>query len=325
MRRTAELNTSEPRTLTDLDEYVDRYGRYQPDRTWQNVTMSPDGPTVARAVEQLWPQAGGGDVDGVVLLDPFALAALLRLVGPVEVPSWPTAITAADLPRILLHEQYLAFERPERLDFLGDVASALFDRLADGELPGPARLAAELGPVVRERHLVLHSTVAEEQAAFAELGATGAMPRVEGDSLAVITQNASGNKIDWFLRRTVDYAVTADDGDVRAELTVTLRNEAPASGLPDYVIAGSGPTPTPDGVNRTILSVYSPLDLADSSIDLDAGRELDRNVYSAFVDLQPGETRRITLSLRGRVDGEYRLDVIRQPLVVPDDVTVRVR
>ena len=326
MRRTAELNSAAPRQLDGVDEYLARYGRHQPDRTWQNVTLSPDGPTVARVVEQLYPQSGGVAVDGVVLLDPFALAELVRLVGPVAVPGWPDLVTAADVPRILLHEQYVRFERPDRLDFLGDVARAVFDRLTDGELPAPTRLAQVLGPLARDGHVVLHSTDDGEQAVFEQIGASGALPAVEGDFLGVITQNASGNKIDWFLRRTVDYDVRpGSDGTVAATLTVTLHNGAPATGLPDYVIGGSGAAPTAPGVNRMILSIYSALDLVDASIALDAERELGRNVYSAFVDLAPGETRTITVELTGVVDGEYRVDVHRQPLVVPDDVTVRVR
>jgi hypothetical protein len=327
MQRTAELNTAGDRTLVGVDDYVARYGRYEPQRTWQNVTMSPDGPSVGRVVEQLYPQSTGQPVDGVVLVDPFGLAALVRLVGPVRVDSWPTDITAASLPEILLHDQYLAFDRPERLDFLGDVASAAFDELTTGVLPPPARIAAVLAPAVAGHHLVLHSTHDSEQDLFADLRVDGAMPPVHGDALAVVTQNASGNKIDWFLRRSVDYDVTVSrSGVARADLSITLMNTAPANGEPDYVIAGSGPDPTPPGVNRMIVSVYSPLDLDDATIDLEREHELGRNVYTGFVTVPPGGTTTIELSLRGRLsmrDG-YRIDVREQATVVPDDVAITV-
>jgi hypothetical protein len=327
MQRTAELNTAGDRTLTGVDEYVARYGRYEPQRTWQNVTLSPDGPTVGRVVEQLYPQSTGQAVDGVVLVDPFGLAALVRLVGPVHVDSWPTDITAASLPEILLHDQYLAFPRPERLDFLGDVASAAFDRLTTGELPPPARIAAVLSSAVREGHLLLHSTQDDEQQLFADLRVDGAMPPVHGDALAVVTQNASGNKIDWFLHRSVDYDVTVDgSGVTQADLTITLTNDAPTTGEPEYVIAGSGSDPTPPGDSRLILSVYSPLGLDDATIDLDREQELGRNVYSGFVTVGSGATTTIHLSLSGRVamDDGYRIDVRRQATVVPDDVSITV-
>jgi hypothetical protein len=327
MQRTAELNTADDRRLTGVDEYVARYGRYEPQRTWQNVTMSPDGPSVARVVEQLYPQATGQEVDGVVLVDPIGLAALVRLVGPVHVDSWPTDITAASLPELLLHDQYLAFPRPERVDFLGDVAAAAFDRLTTGVLPPPARMAAVLAPAMQAGHLVLHSTRDHEQALFADLRVDGAMPPVHGDALAVVTQNASGNKIDWFLRRSVHYDVTVNASGVeQAELTITLTNTAPTSGEPDYVIAGSGPDPTPPGTSRMIVSVYSSLGLDDSSIELDRERELGRSVYSGFVTVPAGETATIRLSLSGRIamgDG-YRLDVRPQATVVPDDVAITV-
>jgi hypothetical protein len=327
MQRTAELNTAADRSLTDVDEYVARYGRYEPQRTWQNVTMSPDGPSVARVVEQLYPQSTGQAVDGVVLVDPFGLAALVRLVGPVHVDGWPTDITAASLPDILLHDQYVAFPRPERVDFLGEVANVVFDRLTTGVLPSPARMAAVLGPVLQDGHLVLHSPDDAEQALFADLRVDGAMPPVHGDALAVVTQNASGNKIDWFLRRSVDYDVTVSaSGVAHADLAITLTNAAPTTGEPDYVIAGSGPDPTPPGDSRMIVSVYSPLGLDDASIDLDREHELGRNVYTGFVTVPAGETTTIHLALSGRLamrDG-YRIDVRRQATVVPDDVSITV-
>jgi hypothetical protein len=176
-------------------------------------------------------------------------------------------------------------------------------------------------------HLVLHSTRDHEQALFADLRVDGAMPPVHGDALAVVTQNASGNKIDWFLRRSVHYDVTVNASGVeQAELTITLTNTAPTSGEPDYVIAGSGPDPTPPGTSRMIVSVYSPLGLDHSSIERDRERELGRSVYSGVVTVPAGETATIRLSLSGRIamgDG-YRLDVRPQATVVPDDVAITV-
>ena len=41
-------------------------------------------------------------------VDPLAVAALLKAIGPVSVPSWPVPISAENAASVLLHEQYVA-------------------------------------------------------------------------------------------------------------------------------------------------------------------------------------------------------------------------
>jgi hypothetical protein len=126
-------------------------------------------------------------------------------------------------------------------------------------------------------------------------------------------------------------------GDVAATVTVTLRNNAPASGFPHYVIGGSGPDPTPDGVSRSYVTLYSPLALRDATVDgrhadFDVARELGRNAFSAFVVVPSQQTVTLRLRLSGRVDlagdhdaREYALHVWRQPTIRPDDIDVVLR
>jgi hypothetical protein len=113
-----------------------------------------------------------------------------------------------------------------------------------------------------------------------------------------------------------------------------LRNDAPAAGLPDYVIGSVPPGRLPRGTSRVVLSVYSPLALRSSTIDgrevpLLADRELDRNVYSAQIDIPPGGQVEVVLRLGGEValrgpGHRYRLDLWHQATVSPDRARVEV-
>ena len=128
--------------LTAPDDYLQRYSQYQPATTLQNINLSPDFPSVAEALTSLAPQAGMGAVDGVIAIDPFGLAALLELTGPVEVEGWPVPISADNVVPITLNEAYIAFEStPERADFLGDVAQAAVDKMTEGTLGKPSHIA----------------------------------------------------------------------------------------------------------------------------------------------------------------------------------------
>jgi hypothetical protein len=326
------------RTLSDPDDFVSRWGRYQPLATWRNLTMSPDFPSIGQVMTELYPQSGGRPVDGVIAVDPVALAALLEFTGPVEVPGVPEPLTAESATEFMLFEQYVQLPNSERIDVLEILARTVFDRLTRGELPAPDAVADVLGPAVRGGHLQLYSSHPEQERLFTAIGADGALPAVDGDFLAVVNSNATGNKIDRFLSRDVDYRATWDpaSGEVDATLSVTLVNDAPSVGLPRYIIGnalGEEGWDLPPGTNRTHLSLYSPLalegaDLDGEPLELSAEVERDRYAYSLFLDIPPeGGTRVVTLRLRGSipVDGDgYRLDVAGQPLVVPDDLHVTV-
>lgn len=339
--RIRELNppgAAAERTLTpDLAADLARYRTFGITRYFQNALQSPDFPVDARAMEQLSAESAGPDAEGVIAIDPYGLAAILQVTGPVSVPSWPDPIDATNARRVLLYEQYVALAGPAREDFLGDVARAVVEQLTTGELGSLAEVARAMAPAITGKHLMFHSAHAEEQAVIERLGAGGAMAPVDGgDFLQVVTQNTTETKIEWFWRRQVSYDVDYDpgSGEVAANLEVRLHNDAPPDGLPTYIIGGPRETGAypPAGHNRTWLSIYSPLELQGATLDgrplvLSRERELERNVYSAVLTVAPGGTAVVRLDLAGAIVAapSYRLVVGAQPQVTPDRLAVDVQ
>lgn len=324
--------TPQARTLTGPADYLARYAQFEPAQTWQNVTLSPDFPSVGQVIEQLYPQSGGVPVDGVISVDPAALAGVLTLIGPVTVPLWPVPLSGINVTPILLHDQYL-LPQDQRLHFMSDVVQAVFDRLKLVDLTDPKAISSVFSALFADKHVLLYSASAAEEREFALIGAAGAMPPVSGDFLAAVTQNASGNKIDWYLHRTVRDEVSFDppSGTVRARVTLTLQNTAPTSGVPDYVIGGVGTQPTRPGESRVWVSLYTPLQPDGATFDgeplaIDTQSEVQRNVASAFVVLPGSSTSTIVFTLSGRLPSSrrYSLTMRSQPTVFPDQATVRV-
>jgi hypothetical protein len=311
-------------------DFESRYGRFLGARLWSNVNVSPDFPTNAAVIADLYPQSRGAPVDGVIAIDPAGLAAFLRLMPPIEVPGWPAPISGDNVEQVLLHDQYLAFDTPDRVDFLGDVAQGVWHRLTTGNLPALPQLVAALGPAVQAKHLMLFSTHPVEQSLFEDIHAAGKMAPVRGDFLGVVTQNTAGNKIDYFLRRHVDYWVELDprSGRVNARVKLVLQNDAPASGLPSYVIGNDRLLPIPDGSNRLDLSFYTPWKLDEAWVDgtaasMASAADLDRQVHFVTVVVPPMGSTIVELRLSGKLPkgSPYRLDIHRQPTVVPDEMT----
>jgi len=309
-------------------DYQRRFARFNPDLFWQNVTASIDFPTVAEVVGVLYPQSGGTQIDGVVSVDPSALAALLSITGPVAVDPWPAPLTAANVEQVLYVDQYVRFpagSETERKRFLGDVAEAVTDRLTTGQLPRPDRLIDILGPAVRGRHLVFASFDGEEQRLFDRIGASGRARPTAPDVLAVVNQNAGGNKLDTFLRRAYRYEV--GERTRAATLTLQLRNDAP-DGL--GVLAAGNYQGDPLGTNRTYVSVHTTRRLRAATLDgqpltMESETEFDANVFSAFLVIPRGGARELVLQLEPLEPhgAHYELLILHQPLVEPDEITVR--
>ena len=328
-------------TIKNHDDFIAQYGD-DATKTWGVNNFSPDFNTVADVLAQLYPQSGGSPVDGIISIDPYGLGKLLQAVGEVHVEGWPDALTTGNAAEVLLHEQYVRFSgtgslsNDARKDFLGDTAKAVFNKLVNGGFAGPASLANAMAPAVDGRHLQMVSTHLDEQKLFVAMSATGAPPALQADSVGVVAQNFDGNKIDWFLSRHATYGVHWDPetGAVDGSLQIQLTNDAPTTGLPDTVIKGAGlasahQTPTADGENLMLLSVYSAFPLQRLQLDgqlLSAAQyeEDGRHVYTTYVSVPSNTTRTVTATMHGVIarGQPYRLDPVWQPVVTPDTLDV---
>ena len=190
------------RTLSGPADYLARYGRFHPAQFLQDNTISPDGPSVGQVMAELYPQAGGQEVDGVIIVDPVALAALMNFTGPIPVEGLAEPLTADNAADFLIRQQYLTFQEDEqeRIDFLDEASEATFERLTQGDLPGPQQVADVLGPVVDQGRLIVYSVHDDEQALMERVGLDGALPPVEGDFVSLTTQN-SGEQQDRHVPR----------------------------------------------------------------------------------------------------------------------------
>lgn len=337
-KRTSDFDDAgdKPRRLNASLDFRRRYSRFDVESNWTNVNLSPDYPTIAALIADQYEQFSDESVDGVFTLDPVGLAALLKLTGPVRVPSWPVPLTDRNVAAIVLHDEYILFENNQaaRLDFLGDVGEAVFDKLIAGGLGDLLAAAPVIEGMIEGRRLQLWSGDREAAAFFAETGSGGAVSETKGDSLIVTTQNAAANKADFFQKRVIKYEATvARRGNglaVDARATVRLMNGAPSSGQPRYVI-GPNETDLQPGQNRVFATVYSPFDVTRATLDgepirLDFAPELGLNAYSLFLDIPAGGTRTIDLRLKGRLPNviRYTLDVFQQPMVTPDSLEIAV-
>jgi hypothetical protein len=337
--RPDELPGQGERALSGPADYLARYYRYVPEMWIKNVTASPDFPTVAAVATELFAESGVEPIDGVIVADPAAIAALLSVTGPVELPDLPYPLDGDSVEQYLHTDQYFLFVNlSKRHDVLEELVRTAFDQLTTGTNVNPRALIDAFAPVVAERRLILWSHHEADLDLVRQVGLDGSFPRPGevGDLISVRTANTNGNKIDAFLRRDISYAVDLDaDGALTATAVVTLTNNAVDDPTwPGYVVGNMIPD-LPRAWNYQWVSIYTPhvmtgLDIEGSFVDDESHehiRELGWNVYSVYVKVPPQESVTVTLELEGSsVDpAAYRLRWSAQPTIHPDHVRLEVR
>jgi hypothetical protein len=289
-------------------ELLDRYGRYGftsgpnggvAPAVWQNITMPAHFPHVGAAAQALLPQSGGPDIDGVILMDPYVIETLMRYTGPIEVPELGVTVDPDDAAEFILREQYILAgdgANDERIEASGTLGETAITRLLAGTLPQPADLARDFAPLVDERRLLLWTDRPDEQDLLARTGLLGDLPALDADDggFSMSVTNAGGNKIDVFLDRDVAVSTTTSpDGTRQMVADVTLTNNAPGSGLPQYVIGNL--VGLPSGSSRLIVSFYGPPTLTSATRNgepraLESFTEAGWTGLADLVDLDPGES-----------------------------------
>jgi Protein of unknown function (DUF4012) len=324
------------RKITGPAEFIEHWGRFgfvdPVDGTtgvvpFSNVTMPPDFPSVAQVIAELYPQSGGRQVDGVFYLDPEAMAKLVGITGPLAVDGVAEPITAANFVEFINKEQYLITAKDQRVELLDGIAHAVVAKLFATTLPPPAELARLFGPLARQDRLMGWSAIAAEEDLFQRVGMGGVFPQLNGaDGVAVTVDNASASKIDTYLAMDVKYdAVRGSGGNTTGTATITLTNNAPASGLPAYVIGNV--LNLPEGTNHMFLTVYTALAVTGATLDgetigLEFSKTLGWESAATFLDIAPAQSRVLTVNVQGTLPpGPYRFVTRVQPFAVNQTMT----
>ena len=265
---------------------------------WRGITAPAHFPYVAEAAQVLYPQSGGRPIDGVLVIDPYVVEQFVEYTGPMEVPELDVSVDEDNVLSFILYGQYLTGEpNAERIDALETIGTQVITALLSSGLPAPPELARDLGPLVEERRLLFWTDDPDEQALLEEVGLLGSLPVLPEESPAgfsVSVANSGGSKIDVFLRRDVELTVVENgDGASRLVADVTLYNDAPAGGLPRYVIGNA--TGRPEGTSRLLVSFYAPdtpdaATLDGSPTALGFATEAGWTVHRQFVDVPPGSS-----------------------------------
>lgn len=313
--------------------YADLYRPASPHRFVGNTTISPHFPDGATLLLRYWKAKSGQQLDGVLALDPPALSKMLAVTGPAKLPDG-SQVSSSNVVALTERDAYERFDDQEqRKMFLVSIAQAVADVLLErGPQKGTA-FATALAQSVDERRLLVYSTHRDEQTVLANRKVGGTLSDTSGLYSGVVVNNGGGNKLDYYLERDVTYeGPCPTSGGRDATVTIRLTNRAPKSGLSDYV-AGRADHPQPalpKGTNRVLLSYYATkgagftaASLDGKDIFLSSGTEQGRPVFGTALEIKPGQTRVLTLTIDEPAEAKGPVTTLVQPLVLPQQTVVR--
>lgn len=329
------LRDTYPKPTPGLDtDFGARYDKFGVDGFWLNSNMSAHFPTVSRIWSSMYERTTGTHIDGSISVDPIALAQILKATGPTAGPAGE--VVSADnivaLTEQQIYARYPAFAQDGvRNDLQLQIARALYDRLV-APVSHDAGLLPQLGAAAAGGHVHMASNHPEEQALLEKSSVGGALPAADGAYLQVALNNAGGTKLDYYLKPSISYAFEtahADSQDV--SVTVKLRSDAPASGLPEYVVIRPdqpGNVSLVPGQNRLYVSIYAGrgatlrgAGLDGAAIELEGDTEQGHPVWSAFVTIDPGQERTLVLAMTERGTDQH-VTVVPPPTVTPATVEI---
>ncbi|MFF3247485.1 DUF4012 domain-containing protein [Streptomyces sp. NPDC002870] len=290
-------------------EFAAMYGHNKVVGTWPNSNMSPHFPYAARIWSATWLGKSRERVDGVLSLDPGALARLLAASGPTRTTAG-TVVAADNVVDLSERTNYMTYPDPhERKAFLLDVARAAAGRLLAAAEDPQRRPALLLGlyEVLSNGQMTAWSAHPDEQRELESRPVGGSLPQSPEPYAGLVVNNAAGTKLDYYLDRTLDWypgRCTADGREVTVK--AVFSNGAPSAGLPTYVTdrLDKPPYPTRQGDNRLLVSYFATggAHLVKAALDgrparLTPGVERGHPVYTFDVEVPAGSSRTLTLHL----------------------------
>ncbi|TFB65714.1 DUF4012 domain-containing protein [Cryobacterium sp. Hz9] len=277
-------------------------------------TSRPDFPTAAQIMSAFWLRDKGKAPDGVISVDPLALAEILKATGPVTLSSGDV-LTSDNAVSLLVNEIYFRYgdydQYPIVDAFFQNAAASILAKVTAGDFDIKAMVSA-ITAGVDQGSILMWSADADEQSLLDGARVQGVLPKTNATETVIGTyyRDTSASKIDYYLetsnRTTTDVCTSPENPTFTTSVTLHSNLTVDqARALPDYIKSqqfGSD-------FFSTQVFVYGPVDATLKEARVDSAGEatvvnasavdLGRPVASFTAYLAPGETTVVTATFTG--------------------------
>lgn len=312
--------------------FVDTYGPFLADRQWPQANMALHFPTTAEVMLKMYEEARGTQLDGLLVIDPIGMRSILPAIdGGIEAPGFDRPLDASNIVPVLLEKSYRSFEDPRDQErALLALVNGFFRSIRTTPLDGQVFVEG-VSEALATQHLKIYLRDSELEVALGSLGIDADYTSFGPSLQAHFTNNISANKVDYFLRQSLEIEAYVDGDVASVRSSITYVNEAP-QGPPSVQL---GPAPgfgDPPGTLRMYAAAMLPegavlqgYEVDGRPIDPFEGRELAHPLIWTTLRLLPGRTTTIDVRYEMELLGdEFTLTLFPQAVVDPATYSVQV-
>ena len=244
-----------PFSLTDIGQLEYAYGSAtqgqlapEPYRSWwpfpnwglRDSNVSADFPTTAQVALSLYQEETGHQVDGLISFTPTVIEHILSVIGPIQVPSYDTTVTAQNLENLLhyyqldnggIRKQILVSQAnganaatSARKQFTSYVTTLLMDKVRSASPNELLSIANQVFADLKTKDLQIYFNDPAVEKVLIQHGDAGQLDRsTTHDGLAVVQENLSANKASQYVQTIMHDTVTLNNqGGATHQLQIRL-------------------------------------------------------------------------------------------------------
>lgn len=273
----------------------------------RDANFTPDFPEAAQIVKAMVEQRQHVKLDGVVSVDPLALAQMMRGTGPVSVKDG-VVLNAGNVVPALLNQTYQVLPTQDAQNtFFETAARKIFDSVMAGQ--GNQQLAIRgLATGASEHRIQVWSAHDDEQAVLQGTAVSGALVgKSETPQVGMYLNDSTAGKMDYYLQyRSTASAVDCRRGgaqDIRATMAIESTMPTDFQKLSPWIL-GTGQFAA-QGTIAFNLRIYAPYggEITGMTVDgqghsVTADKHKGRQVALLPLSLSPGQKTTVTADIR---------------------------
>jgi Protein of unknown function (DUF4012) len=188
----------------------------------------PDFVTNAQAGEMFAKTEIGIKSDGVISIDPYVIADMLAVTGPIAIPEFGVTVQSGGFVNDLFEREENSARQNNRKDFIGLIATRLFEKIASLPSDRWPALVSTLNNAAATRHLQVYFNNPDAEAQMNVFGWSGVMnPQKESNFFYEVESNLGATKANFFLQRTYDVTLTRTDSGMHVTVFVFIKDPTP--------------------------------------------------------------------------------------------------
>jgi hypothetical protein len=187
-------------------------------------------PESVKKISSFYEKEGGETPDLVIALTPNLITDLLKLTGPIDLPSHDLTVDAENFVEFMEVKSSIAdpdFQnKPKQV--LADFFPTLLQKLSELDSEHTGTFFEILQQNLNSKHVIIYSRDQELQQALSNFHWTGEVLETTRDYLSVVNSNLGGTKTDLYIKQTIDLKTSVNpDGLITNELNITRSNTLP--------------------------------------------------------------------------------------------------